>query len=1225
MTRQKINHSICNNLKNMPMIDVENFKKKKLFIIEISQKTCEETMNYILSITCLDNNGNKYFYDVTGIIPCFDIEYNEIVANEIKKYEKILNSNAILNTRNGNIVFEGVHLKPFNYYSNELITHIRLNFKNINNYRTVNNILNKNNIIKEYIRNNETNTNYYNKAIQYNNLINVEKIPEKTLLMTWDIETYSYDKTRIPDGLVESDDCFLICGTFHNYNSDKILSSFAISTINTETNVIGNRSIYTHTIHKLIFNNINNNDINNKIYNNITQFLGIINYPNLTLKICKNEKESIKCFMKMIKEIKPDIITGFNDHTYDWVYIKNKIENYYTDLTRDFYECFNDSKYYTLTNDIKPFISSSVKISADIGLMDINYPKCNYAIFIDTRVEFRKIYPKDIESNLNYYLRKMNLNSKEDLPYKKLFQIYENKDEDGMLLATLYCLTDAYRCQELLVKKQIINEHYNMAYMTGITLKNSICRANGFKVFNYLLKDGIKENYSFIYNKFEKDENSTEYTGGYVADPTYGLNIDCPVIGLDFASLYPNIQRTLNLGPDTLIRDFDIPKYLNSNIPIRKICDKYVVDHNEKENLKSIMVKILTNLFDQRVIIKKKMLMYKFDKEKYSNVDQYKLHLTLCLFKSYKLNNKKINNNIFDYLGINVLNDVINDLDQKQKAVKVLMNSFYGLLGSPTSPLYCKFIAETITKTGRTMLIQVRNYVQNKNYDVHYSDTDSVYVSCNKHIFNDIESKFINNEITEKELFYKKIQITKDEIKVLLNDINKYLKDTYVYSYIKMAYEEVLYPVFFISKKMYFGVEHMETINYDDIDNFLFMRGYSPVRRNTTQLTKNIIVDTVIKQLFSLNTFSIYHKTKKIDIFEIIKNIVFQIVNNFKNKTYPIEYFIKNDRYSPGKKNIRINTFVDKLRQRFDSLSNDELKRKYTPPEPYERFKYVYIDKSNKILYNGSIEKIDGLGNVMEYPCYLDDFNSNLHYKKYFESDLANELGCLIHPKDGKKYIIKLFELFIDNIDNKYELNNIKNIDYDTLIHKKNDIRTIKLKQFRSDAKIKSIEFINIKKDLLVNYPLLFKYDIISNPYTFINNINNDISKINFDFINQRKSDLYKKCYKNEYYKPNLNELTNALNIQYNILYEELDDNIRLYCDLISNELNIKIEEHCNNKETIVDYDIDKSFQNIVSFIDVNKHSFDNLEDITDKYYNIVYKIKKQESYSEFIKKLKKH
>lgn len=1224
MTRQKVNKTYCYNANT---INVEEFRKKKLFIIEISQKTCEETMNYILSITCLDKDGNKYFYNVSGIVPCFDIEFNDIVLKELERYKKLLNTNAILNTRNGNIVFEGIKLKPFNYYSDELITHIRLNFKNINNYRTVNNILNKDSIIKDYIRNNESNYSYYNKAIQYNELINVEKIPENMLLMTWDIETYSYDKTRIPDGLVESDECFLICGTFHKYNSDKILSSFAISTINTEKNVIGNRSIYINTIQKLISQKIdtqNNLNINTNIYDKIIQFLGIVNYPNLTLKICKNEKDSIKKFLNMIKEIKPDIITGFNDHTYDWVYIKNKIENYYTDLSRNFYECFNNSNYYTSTNDIKPFMSTAVKISADVGLTDVHYPKSNYVIFIDTRVEYRKIYSKDIESNLNYYLRKMKLNSKEDLPYKKLFQIYENKDEDGMLLATLYCLTDAYRCQELLVKKQIINEHYNMAYMTGITLKNSISRANGFKVFNYLLKDGIKSNYSFIYNKFEKDENSTEYTGGYVAEPKYGLNIECPVIGLDFASLYPNIQRTLNLGPDTLIREHDVSKYLNSKIPIRKISDRYVVDHNENEDLKSIMVKILTNLFNQRVIIKKKMLTFKSDKERYSNINQYKFNLCLCIHKKHKLNDKKVNNIIFDYLGINILNDVINDLDQKQKAVKVLMNSFYGLLGSPTSPLYCKYIAETITKTGRNMLIQVRNYVENKNYDVHYSDTDSVYVSCNKNIFNDIEFKFINNEINEKELFAEKIQITKNEIKILLNDINAYLKETYVYSYIKMAYEEVLYPVFFISKKMYFGVEHMETINYDDIDNFLFMRGYSPVRRNTTQLTKSVIVDTVIRQLFSLETFSNYHKTKKIDIFEILKNIIFQIVGNFKTNKYPIEYFIKNDRYSPGKNNIRINTFVEKLRQRFDSLLDNDLKRKYTPPEPYERFKYVYIDKANKVLYNGSIEKIDGLGNIMEYPCYLDDYKSKLYYKKYFDSDLANELGCLIDPKDGKKHIIKLFELFIDNINNNHELNKIKDINYESLIQCKNDVKTLRMKQIRGNAKTKSIEYVNIKKELLVNYPLLYKYDIISNPYTFIHNINNDISKINFDFINQRKSDVYKKCYNNEYYKPNLNELIKMIDIQNNILHDELEDNIRIYCDTLYGDLNMKIEEHCNNKETIVDYEIDKSFNNIVLYIENNIQLMNNLEDITDKYYNIVYKLKKHESYDNFIKKLKK-
>jgi hypothetical protein len=525
---------------------------------------------------------------------------------------------------------------------------------------------------------------------------------------------------------------------------------------------------------------------------------------------------------------------------------------------------------------------------------------------------------------------------------------------------------------------------------------------------------------------------------------------------------------------------------------------------------------------------------------------------------------------------------------------------------------------------GRTMLIQVRDYVQEHNYDVHYGDTDSVYVSCNKETFSEIEAKFENNEINVKELFAGKIQITKDEIKILLNNINQFLKDKYVYSYIKMAYEEVLYPVFFISKKVYFGMEHMETINYDDIDNFLFMRGYSPVRRGTTQLTKNVIVDTVIKQLFSLDTFSKYHRTKKIDIFEIIKNIVLQVIEKFKRNEYPIDYFIKSDRYSPVKNKIRINTFVDKLRQRYDSLLNDDLKRKYTPPEPYERFKYVYINKANKILYNGSIEKIDGLGNVMEYPCYLNDYKADLYHRKYFESDLANELGCLIHAKEGKKHIIKLFELFVDNLNNNYELNKIKNINYESLINYKNETKALKTKQFKCDAKTKSLDYNKIKMELLIDYPMLFKYDIISNPYTFIHNINNDISKINFDHINQRKSDLYKACYNNKYYKPELNELTSAIKIQNNILYDELDENIRIYCDIMYNNLNIKIEEHCNNKDTIIDYDIDKSFKNMVLFINEHKNFMDNLEDNVEKYYNIVYKTTKHESYPKFINKLKK-
>ena len=47
-------------------------------------------MKYILSIPCLDKEGNIYSYDVSGIVPYFDIECNKTVWNELEKAEKII-------------------------------------------------------------------------------------------------------------------------------------------------------------------------------------------------------------------------------------------------------------------------------------------------------------------------------------------------------------------------------------------------------------------------------------------------------------------------------------------------------------------------------------------------------------------------------------------------------------------------------------------------------------------------------------------------------------------------------------------------------------------------------------------------------------------------------------------------------------------------------------------------------------------------------------------------------------------------------------------------------------------------------------------------------------------------------------------------------------------------------------------------------------------------------
>ena len=722
------NTTFINDIKK---ITVNDFKKKKneLFIIDISQKT--ENHCYILETVVLDNDGNKFIYHIIGVIPFFDIEENDITIEELNKNKILLKYKCIDELDNIPRIF----LKPFNYYSNIKIPHLRLRFDNISNYGSFYKKLNENEKIFQYLKQNENSYSYYNKAIQYENLMLKEgKIPKKLLIMTWDIETHSINK-QIPYGIEESDTCFLICGTFHNYNSDDIISSFAISTVKIK-------------------------DKKN------------IGYPNLQLFICKNEKYLFIKFIKLINNNKPDIITGFNDHAYDWVYIKNKISLYYKDLKDDFFKCMNINLNNITNVDI--FITSNQKIEAGYNTITI-YPRSNCILFIDTRIIFKQIFPTENESNLNFYLNKMNLGGKEDLPYKKLFKIFENKDIVGMEEAVKYCLTDAFQCQQLLLKKQVLNEQYNMAILTGTILKNVIVRANGFKVFNLLLKEG-KNEYSFSFNKVI--ENNVSFEGGLVIDPIFGINLDLPVVGLDFNSLYPNIQRTLNLGPDTLIRPNDIELFNNnSEIKIKKICNNYVVDHDGKEKNMSIMVKILTMLFNKRKIIKNIMLSLESHKEKYG-----KKTLSDALLNDLNSINKYTEEDDLDY--------IISDLDKKQLIIKVIMNTFYGLQGSKFSNISCKEVAEIITYTGRNLTTDVRNFIKDENkYIIYYGDTDSIYVSCQKNIFKEIEESFLNNKISVKKLFKKKIDITKSEIMLLKDKINQYLKKKFIYSYLTMAFE----------------------------------------------------------------------------------------------------------------------------------------------------------------------------------------------------------------------------------------------------------------------------------------------------------------------------------------------------------------------------------------------------------------------------------------------------
>ncbi|MEE2776565.1 MAG: DNA polymerase II [Acidobacteriota bacterium] len=62
------------------------------------------------------------------------------------------------------------------------------------------------------------------------------------------------------------------------------------------------------------------------------------------------------------------------------------------------------------------------------------------------------------------------------------------------------------------------------------------------------------------------------------------------------------------------------------------------------------------------------------------------------------------------------------------QAIKILMNSFYGVLGTPVCRFYNPKLAAAITSFGREILMWAKGVVQDKGLDVLYGDTDSLFV-----------------------------------------------------------------------------------------------------------------------------------------------------------------------------------------------------------------------------------------------------------------------------------------------------------------------------------------------------------------------------------------------------------------------------------------------------------------------------------------------------------------
>lgn len=206
-------------------------------------------------------------------------------------------------------------------------------------------------------------------------------------------------------------------------------------------------------------------------------------------------------------------------------------------------------------------------------------------------------------------------------------------------------------------------------------------------------------------NSFKSD-----YEGGYVKDPQCGVH-DW-VCSFDVNSLYPNIIVQWNMSPETIMRGKIEPNitvekmlagYKNTNDMSMAATGQYF--DNSKQGF---MPKIIEQMYDERVVIKKKMIVSKKELE--------------ACDKSNKEEVYRIERDIAHY-------------ENQQTSIKILLNSLYGALGNKYFRYFTMEIAEGITITGQFIIKWAEKYVNgflnktlktDKDYVIAI-DTDSVY------------------------------------------------------------------------------------------------------------------------------------------------------------------------------------------------------------------------------------------------------------------------------------------------------------------------------------------------------------------------------------------------------------------------------------------------------------------------------------------------------------------
>jgi len=342
-----------------------------------------------------------------------------------------------------------------------------------------------------------------------------------------------------------------------------------------------------------------------------------------------------------------------------------------------------------------------------------------------------------------------------------------------------YNIEDCVLVWEIFKKAKLIEFSVERARLTGLPLDKIGGSVAAFE--NQYLPRLHRQGY--VAPNLPEDPQGVGSPGGYVMDSAPGFYSN--VLVLDFKSLYPSIIRSFMVDPYGLTEGDRLhqPSHANTQFDEDTDYNKSLFSKGFRgaffEKQDSILPSLIENLWQAR--------------------DQAKQDKN----------------------------------DALSQAIKIIMNSYYGVMGTPGCRFFDARLPSSITLRGHNIMLRTRELIEEKGYEVIYGDTDSIFVWLNQSV-SIKEADIIGKELSTSITHWWKIHLAQE---YQLQSALELEYETHFSRFLMPTIRGSLQG----SKKRYAGLVCQEGFSFNNPDTStykLIFKGLEAVRTDWTPLAR---------------------------------------------------------------------------------------------------------------------------------------------------------------------------------------------------------------------------------------------------------------------------------------------------------------------------------------------------------------------------------------------------